>query len=133
MLGAERRVKGVQAIADEIEVRFPNQSKTADDRIAQRAIDILKWNSIVSNLSIEVVVRSGWITLSGRVNWYFEKRAAEDCVRKLSGLRGITNSIIVALVCEPELLQTHGSPQAKLRSLRRHAPLSSRTEAVRMK
>ncbi len=95
VLGAARRVKGVQAIADEIEVRFPNQSKTADDQIAQRATDILRWNSVVSSLPIEVVVRNGWITLSGRVNWYFEKRAAENSVRKLSGVRGITNSIIV--------------------------------------
>jgi hyperosmotically inducible protein len=95
VLGAARRVKGVQAIADEVEVRFPNQSKTADDQIAQRATDILKWNSVVSSLPIDVVVRNGWITLSGRVNWYFEKRAAENCVRKLSGVRGITNSIIV--------------------------------------
>lgn len=95
VLAAARRVKGVRAIADEIEVRFPNQPKTADDQIARRASDILKWNSVVSNLPIEVVVHNGWITLSGRVNWYFEKRAAENSVRKLSGVRGITNSIIL--------------------------------------
>jgi osmotically-inducible protein OsmY len=95
VLGAARRVKGVQAIADEIEVRFPNQPKTADDQVAKRAADILKWNSVVSNLPIEVVVHNGWITLSGRVNWYFEKRAAENSVRKLSGVRGVTNSIVL--------------------------------------
>jgi hyperosmotically inducible protein len=95
VLRAARRVKGVQAIADEIEVRFPNQPKTADDQIAQRATDILKWNAVVSNLPIDVVVHNGWITLSGRVNWYFEKQAAENGVRKLSGVRGITNSIMV--------------------------------------
>lgn len=95
VLRAARRVKGVQAIADEIEVRFPNQPKTADDQIAKRASDILKWSSVVSNLPIDVVVHDGWITLSGRVDWYFEKRAAENCVRKLSGVRGITNSIMV--------------------------------------
>ena len=95
VLAAARRVKGVGAIADEIEVRFPNQPKTADDQIARRASDILKWNSVVSNLPVEVVVHNGWITLSGRVNWYFEKRAAENCVRKLSGVRGITNGIMV--------------------------------------
>lgn len=95
VLRSARRVKGVQAIADEIEVRFPNQAKTADDQIAQRATAILKWNAVVSNLPIDVVVHNGWITLSGRVNWYFERRAAENGVRKLSGVRGITNSIIV--------------------------------------
>ena len=95
VLRSARRVKGVQAIADEIEVRFPNQPKTADDQIAQRATAILKWNAVVSNLPIDIVVHNGWITLSGRVNWYFERRAAENGVRELSGVRGITNSIIV--------------------------------------
>jgi osmotically-inducible protein OsmY len=95
VLAAARRVKGVRAIADEIEVRFPNQPKTADDQIARRASDILKWSSVVASLPVEVVVHNGWITLSGRVNWYFEKRAAENCIRKLSGVRGITNSIML--------------------------------------
>jgi hyperosmotically inducible protein len=92
-VAAARRVKGVHAIADKIEVRYPFQAKTADDQIAKRALDILKWNTIVSSYPIEVLVQSGWVTLTGTVKWQFEKRAAEDCVRKLSGVIGVSNSI----------------------------------------
>lgn len=120
VLAAARRVKGVRAIADEIEVRFPNQPKTADDQIAKRASDILKWNSVVSNLPIEVVVHNGWITLSGRVNWYFEKRAAENSVRKLSGVRGITNSIML----KPQV--DAGNVKEKIEAaLKRHAEVEA--------
>ena len=90
---AARRVKGVCAIADEIEVRRPSQLRIEDDQIAKRAIDILKWNSTVSPYTIDVLVRAGWITLNGVVNWQFEKRVAEDCVRRLSGIVGVTNKI----------------------------------------
>ncbi|HLZ01121.1 MAG TPA: BON domain-containing protein [Bradyrhizobium sp.] len=92
-VAAARRVKGVHAIADEIEIRYPFQSKTEDDQIAKRALDILKWNSTVSPYQIDVLVEAGWITLSGEVNWQFEKRAAEDSVRKLSGIVGVTNKM----------------------------------------
>jgi hyperosmotically inducible protein len=92
-IAAARRVKGVHAIADEIVVRYPFQSKIDDDQIAKRAIDILKWNSSVSPYQIDVLVEAGWITLSGIVNRQFEKLAAEECVRKLTGIVGVTNKI----------------------------------------
>jgi osmotically-inducible protein OsmY len=90
---AARRVKYVHAIADEIEVRYPFQSKVEDDQIAKRALDILRWNSTVSPYQIDVLVQDGWMTLTGAVNWQFEKRTAEECIRKLSGMLGVTNKI----------------------------------------
>lgn len=93
VVAAARRVKGVHAIADEIGVRYPFQSKVDDNQIAKRAIDILKWNSSISPYQIDVLVEAGWITLTGVVNWRFEKLAAEECVRKLSGIVGVTNKI----------------------------------------
>ena len=92
-VNAAKRVKSVHAIADEIEVRYPYQPKIEDDQIAKRAVDILKWNSTVSSHQIDVVVETGWITLTGEVDWQFEKKAAEECVRKLSGVTGVTNKI----------------------------------------
>jgi osmotically-inducible protein OsmY len=92
-VNAAKRVKSVHAIADEIEVRYPYQPKIEDDQIAKRAVDILKWNSTVSSHQIDVVVEIGWITLTGEVDWQFEKKAAEECVRKLSGVTGVTNKI----------------------------------------
>ena len=94
-IAATRRVKGVHAIAENIEVHCPYQKKTTDDQIAKRAYDILKWDVFVPPNAIDVLVHDGWLTLSGNVNWHFEKTSAEDDVRKLSGVRGITNMIVI--------------------------------------
>lgn len=93
VLAAARRVRGVHAIADEIEVRYPDDAKTGDDQLADRALRCLKWNAIVSNLPIDVVVHDGYVSLLGTVNWEFEKRAAEECVGKLTGVRSVSNEI----------------------------------------
>jgi osmotically-inducible protein OsmY len=92
-IAAARRVKGVHAIAENIEVRYPYQSKTADDQIAQRAFDLLKWDVLVPNNSVDVLVHDGYVTLSGTVDWQFQRGAAEDDMRKLSGVRCVTNMI----------------------------------------
>jgi hyperosmotically inducible protein len=94
-IAAARRVKGVHAIAENIEVHRPYEKKTADDEIAKRTYDILKWDVFVPPNAIDVLVHEGWVTLSGNVNWHFEKTSAEDDVRKLSGVRGITNMIAI--------------------------------------
>ncbi len=88
-----RRIRGVHAIADEIEVRHPSDKKTADDEIAKRALAILNWDALVPASLVKVTVRDGWVTLTGTLNWYYQKTRAEDAVRKLSGVRGIFNNI----------------------------------------
>jgi osmotically-inducible protein OsmY len=93
VLAAARRVRGVHAIADEIEVRYPDDAKTGDDQLASRALRCLKWNAVVSNLPIDVVVHDGYVSLLGTVNWEFEKRAAEECISKLTGVRSVSNAI----------------------------------------
>ena len=92
---AVRRVKGVRAIADEIEVRFLGDRKTADDQIAKRAIDILEWNATVPGSSVQITVRHGAVTLAGNVDWYYQRNAAEDNVRTLSGVTGVINNIVI--------------------------------------
>ena len=94
-IAATRWVKGVHAIAENIEVHRPNQKEMSDDQIAKRAHDILNWDVLVPPNAVDVLVHDGWLTLSGNVNWYFERTAAEDDVRKLSGVRGITNMIAI--------------------------------------
>lgn len=94
-IAATRRVKGVHAIAENIEVHRHYQKATSDDQIAKRACDILNWDVLVPPNAVDVLVHDGWVTLSGNVNWYFEKTSAEDDVRKLSGVRGITNMIAI--------------------------------------
>jgi osmotically-inducible protein OsmY len=92
---AVRRVKGVRGIAEEIEVRYPNEKKTADDQIAARALSIIAWDTTIPADAVQVKVQKGWITLTGTVHWHFQKAAAEDAVRKLSGVVGVTNLIEV--------------------------------------
>ena len=89
---AVKRVKGVRAIAQEIEVRYPEQKKTADDQIAQRALAIISWDAMVPNDAVMVKVQDGWVTLSGQVQWNYQRIAAESAVRRLSGVVGVTTS-----------------------------------------
>ncbi len=90
---ATRRVKGVRAVAQDIHVRYPEDKKTADDEIAQRALDLFEWDAMVPADAITVVVQNGWVTLSGVVDWQYERKAAEDSVRALSGVTGVFNNI----------------------------------------
>jgi osmotically-inducible protein OsmY len=90
-----RRVNGVRAIAEEIEVRYPYEKKIADDEVAKRAVDILGWDSIIPDRAIQVLVRNGWVTLTSDVDWQFQKQSAEDDIRKLSGIRGVINDIAI--------------------------------------
>ena len=79
-----RRVKGVRAIADEIEVRYASNQKSSDDEIAKCAADILAWDNVVPSNAIQITVRDAVVTLSGKVHWYYQKKSAEDDVRKLT-------------------------------------------------
>jgi osmotically-inducible protein OsmY len=89
------RVMGVRAIAQEIEVRLPSNVKTADDQIARRALKIIAWDTTIPNDKVKVKVQNGWITLNGDVEWQYQKLGAEQAVRKLSGVVGVTNLIKV--------------------------------------
>lgn len=90
---AVRRVKGVRAIAQELEVRYPFEKKTSDDEIAHRALAIIAWDARVPEDAIQVKVQQGWVTLSGKVGWHYQRLAAESAVRKLSGVTGVFNLI----------------------------------------
>lgn len=90
---AVRRVRGVRAVATEIEIRHPSDKKIADDEIARRAVDILAWDATVPRNAVKITVNNGRVTLSGNVSWQFERKAAEDQVRKLSGVKGVINNI----------------------------------------
>lgn len=94
-VAAARRVAGVRAIADEIEVRHPDMKKHADDQIASRALDIIAWDTTLPEGAIIVKVDRGWVTLSGSVPWHFQRIAAEDAVKRLGGVVGVVNLISV--------------------------------------
>jgi osmotically-inducible protein OsmY len=92
---AVRRVKGVRAIAQEIQVRYADEKKVEDDQIAARALSIIDWSVHLPKDTIQVKIGGGWITLTGAVPWQHQSLDVEAAVRKLSGVHGVTNLIEV--------------------------------------
>jgi osmotically-inducible protein OsmY len=90
-----RQMKGVKAVAEEIEVRLPSDKKLADDEIAARALRLLHWDVAIPDDRISVKVEHGIVTLSGNVDWDYQRIEAEYDVRKLSGVRSVINDITV--------------------------------------
>lgn len=90
---AVKRVAGVAAVAEEIEVRLPVQSQRTDADVARAAAGALAWNTFVPPGSVKVRVENGWITLEGVVASQHEKSAATEAVRHLTGVRGVTNLV----------------------------------------
>jgi osmotically-inducible protein OsmY len=96
--GAERaakRVLGVRAVANEIDVKLPINSQRTDEDIAAAAVSALKANVSVPADKIKVTVSKGWVKLEGGVEWQYQKDAAERGVRYLAGVMGVTNLITV--------------------------------------
>ena len=89
------RVSGVMAIAEELEVRLPALNERTDTDIAESALNFLAWNLAVPSDQVKVMVENSWITLTGEVEWYFQKKAAANAVRNLMGVKGVTNSISI--------------------------------------
>jgi len=119
------RVKGVKGIAQEIEVRLPGDKKWNDDEIAQRALSILTWNTLIPKDCVRVRVSDGWVTLSGSVNWNYQRQTAENEVWKLGGVKGVTNSITLTSV-----VQTGDVKRRIQEALKRHAEVEA--DAVRV-
>jgi len=92
---AAKRVNGVKAVVDEIEVKLPGSSERTDTDIAEAAVRALKSNLSVPHDKIKVTVREGWLTLEGQVDWQYQKTAAESSVRYLVGVKGVSNLITV--------------------------------------
>jgi osmotically-inducible protein OsmY len=88
-----KRVKGVKGLAEEIEVRLVGLKGTADDEIAKRAVDAITWNVSIPRDKVQVKVQDGWITLTGKLEWQYQKNAAAEAVRGLAGVVSVANQI----------------------------------------
>jgi osmotically-inducible protein OsmY len=87
------RVKGVKAVANELEVNLPTAHQRTDPDIARAALDALEWNSSLPQDRIRVKVEKGWLTLEGEVDRHYQKEAAERAVRYLRGVKGVLDLI----------------------------------------
>lgn len=92
---AAKRVHGVRAVANELEVKLPGSRERTDADIAASAVSALISNTLVPDDKIKVAVSRGWITLEGEVQWNYERNAAENAVRYLTGVKGVSNLITV--------------------------------------
>ena len=95
------RVRGVKAVANNLEVKLPSSSRRTDPEIARAAVDALQWNVSVPKDRIKVRVENGWVTLEGDVDWYYQREAADRAVRNLTGVKGVTNLITVKALPTP--------------------------------
>ena len=90
---ATKRVSGVKAVAEEIQVKLPGLSERTDVDIARAAENALAWNVWIPEDRIKVIVERGWITLEGDVDRQYQRETAEDAVLHLTGVRGVSNDI----------------------------------------
>jgi osmotically-inducible protein OsmY len=102
---AAKRVAGVHAVANDIEVRLPSIDQRPDPDIARDAIANLKAQLPISHDRIKAIVKDGWLTLEGAVEWQYQKTTAENAVRQVKGVKGVTNVISVKPKVEPTDIQ----------------------------
>ena len=122
---AAHRVRGVKAVANDIEVRLPSSAERTDADIAAEASRALAWQALIPADRIEVSVSRGYVTLRGEVPWEFQRRAAERAVRRLAGVRGVINSIRVRPPVPP-------SPERLSRQIQDALVRNAETDAERI-
>lgn len=97
---AAQRVAGVRAVADEIEVKLLEPNQRTDEEIARTALNAFDWNHSVPK-GIQVTVEKGWITLTGEVEWDYQRNAAKNSVSHLLGVCAVTNQITIKQKSQP--------------------------------
>lgn len=129
---AAKRVHGVRALANELEVRPEPHEQPDDVDLAAAAMRALQWDSSVPADDIQVIVRDGWITLDGKTEQRHQREAAERAIRNLHGARGVTNNLLVA---PPDWLPTQRRTAEEIQiaienAIHRHAGLHASQVAV---
>jgi osmotically-inducible protein OsmY len=94
---AAQRINGVKGVVVEIDVALPGSSKRSDADLVKAASTALEWNSCVPNGEVNILVENGIVTLSGEVDWAFQRTAAVAAVRHLIGVRGVNDHIALKL------------------------------------
>ncbi|MFP5078496.1 BON domain-containing protein [Rhizobium sp. YIM 134829] len=90
---ATKRVKGVLGVANDIEVRLPSVHEKPDPEVARSVVEALKYELPYSHEHFKVVVKNGWVTLEGTAEWEYQRNRAEAAVRKVKGVKGISNLV----------------------------------------
>jgi osmotically-inducible protein OsmY len=104
---AAKRVHGVKAVVNEIDVKLPGTSARTDEDIAMDVVNALKANISMPRDRIKVTVSKGWVTLEGEVEWQYQKIAAETAVRFIPGVVGVSNLIVVKPKVTPDQIKAN--------------------------
>jgi osmotically-inducible protein OsmY len=122
-LAAERavkRVKGVHAIAEEMKVKYASDRSVSDEDIAERISNIIEWNTSIPRDAVKAEVRSGYVTLSGDVDWNYQREAARNHIANVRGVIAVSNLINV----KPRVAKADVSKEIN-RALHRNADLEA--------
>ena len=103
---AVQRVEGVKALAVELDVKLDPGHKRSDSDIAAAAESALQWHALVPEDRVRVKVEKGWVTLTGEVDWEFQRASAEKAVRALTGVVGLSNGITLKVKTTPANIST---------------------------
>jgi osmotically-inducible protein OsmY len=122
---AAHRVPGVKAVANDIEVRLPGFAERTDTDLAAAVLNALRWDAAIPTGKVDVTVSQGWVTLKGEVEYAFQKRDAERAVRRLSGVKGVSNLIMV----KPQVFPSDLKQQIE-RALVRNAETDARNITI---
>jgi osmotically-inducible protein OsmY len=122
---AAHRVRGVKAVANDIEVKLPTSSERTDADIAAAVTRALEWDAVLDIDKLDVTVSRGWVTLKGEVNWGFERADAERVTRRITGVRGVSNLITIRPRERP-------SPDAMKKKIEDALVRSAETDAKRI-
>jgi len=117
---AAKRVAGVVGVANDIEVRMPSVDERPDPEIARDAVAAIKSQLPISSEHIKVVVKNGWVTLEGQVEWQYQRNTAENAVRRIKGVKGVTNLVQLKPRAEPSAIK-----QKILEAFKRNAELDA--------
>ncbi|SDH30851.1 BON domain-containing protein [Winogradskyella thalassocola] len=102
---AVSKVKGVKAVAEDIEVKYGTAYQKTDIEIAKAIVQAFEWNTAIPENKIKVEVSDGWITLSGEVEFIYEKEAAKRVTEQIIGVKGINNAIEIEPAIKPEVIK----------------------------
>jgi osmotically-inducible protein OsmY len=92
---AAHHVRGVKAVANDIEVRLPAAAERSDADIASAVVRALELDATVPIDKLDITVSKGWVTLRGEVQWHYQREEAYRVVHSLAGVKGVTNMIVV--------------------------------------
>lgn len=102
---ATQRVKGVKAIANEIDVRLGAGSERSDSEIASAVVHAIEWDAGVPTEEVKVTVSKGWVTLHGEVDWQHQRQDVERLARGITGVKGVSNLISLKAKATPAELK----------------------------